>query len=214
MNKRMMIAAIAALILIGGGVFFATRGDDNKKASTNSPQGSTSQQSNGSASFSPVSTEGLAFSAAISVDGKDSGTIQSDGKGKISYSSTQAGQNIRIVYTSDAYYSCTGDTCYKYSTSTSSGASFNPSDYQYTNDQLSGYKSGAVNKGRQSCPAGTCNVWSVTVNGATSSIFIDTKTSRISQVESAISGKTTKITYVYKSVTIDVPANAQSLPSQ
>lgn len=213
MNKRLIVGVIVVFVLIGGGVFFATRGDDKNKTSTNSSQNTTGQQASDSGSFAPVSTEGQPFSAIISVDNKESGTIQSDGKGKTSFSSTTDGQTTRVVYTSDTYYVCNGDTCYKYAIGASSPVSFNPSDYTYTKDQLSTYKNTAANKGRQSCPAGTCDVWSVTADGSTSSIFIDTKTNRISQVEGSTGGQTTKIVYSYQAVTIDVPANAQTLPT-
>lgn len=213
MSKRLIIGVIVAFVLIGGGVFFATR-EDNNKTSNNSSANISTEQASDSAGFAPVSTEGLAFSADITLDGQTQATIQSDGKGNISYSSTQNGQDSRVVYTPDTYYVCTGDSCFKYAIGTSSPVSFNPSDYQYTKDQLSGYQSNAVNKGRQSCPAGTCDVWSVTNAGVTSNIFIDTNTKRINQVESSTDGKTTRIVYDYKTVVIDVPTNAQSLPIQ
>ena len=217
MNKRLIII-IVVLALIGGGIAVATRGNDKNKSADNSSkassQTSSSQPAANSNSFAPVSTEGQPFVATISSDGTTQGTIQSDGKGNTSYESTQNGTTTRIVYTSDAYYICTGSTCYKYVLGASSPVSFNPSDYQYTKDKLTGYKSGATYKGKQSCPAGTCDVWSVSNAGVTSSLFIDSKSKLISQVESSLNGKTTKITYEFKAVTIDVPTNAQTLPTQ
>ena len=118
---------------------------------------------------------------------------------------------MEIIYTSDAYYACQGDNCVKYPISQSSNSGFDPSAYTYDQAKLASYTSPA-NKGQQSCPSGTCDVWEVSAGGYSSKLYIDSDTKRITQVESTVAGKTSKIVYEYKDVSITVPANAQTIP--
>lgn len=215
--KRSMIIGLVVLLIIGGGtgVYLATRNKDKKtETSNNSSQTSRNADTN---SFSPLSTAGVAFEATISSQGSDNSTttatIKSDGKGNTQYSSGASGQTTEVTITTDAYYSCTAGQCIKYPTGQTGGSGFDPSAYTYTDTQLTGYRSGATHKGKQSCASGTCDTWSVTANGSTSTLYIDSGTKRITQVETVVDGKTSKIVYDYKSVSITVPTNATTLPT-
>lgn len=219
MSRRKIIGIIIVLVLIGGGAaYFATKDSDNDsdKNKANSSQTSSNSGSSTNA-FNPASTEGLEFKATLTTTGttgSTEATIEHDDKGNTRYVASAGGQQTEIIYTSDAYYICTGSNCLKYPASQSSSSGFNPADYTYDQSKLSGYKNGAGYKGQKSCASGTCDVWSVNAGGFTSTIYVDRTTKRITQVDSTIAGNTTKIVYDYSDVTITVPANAQTIPTQ
>lgn len=220
MSRTGIIGAVVAVALIGGGgaYLLANNDDNDKKSSDMTLQSSTDQTSSSDNSFAPVATKGLPFVATITnsgTSGNSESKIEHDGKDKTRYTSSAGGQQTEIIYTSDAYYLCSnGANCIKYPVSQSGSSGFNPADYQYDQEKLGGYKNNASYKGTQDCVAGTCDVWSVSTDGLSSTIFIDTKTKRISQVENSQQGITSKIVYEYKDVTINVPANAQAAPTQ
>lgn len=211
MTRPVVIGAVVALLVIGGGTaaYVATKDSDDSSSQSKGGQ-STSEQN----SFAPTSTDGLEFTATISTQGgatTGEAILEHDDKGVTRYVATQGGQQIEFVYTSDTYYSCNAGKCIKFPITQSSNSSFNPSDFTYDETKISGYRGGASYKGQKSCPSGTCDVWSVGVTGATSTIYVDSGTKRITQVETAQSGSTAKIVYDYKDVTISIPANAQTL---
>lgn len=212
MTRPVLIGVAAAVLLVGGGAAYMLTKDDDSP----SQKSSTSQNPQTDNSFDPRSTEGLEFKATITTT-KDGSSIQStlehDDKSHTRYVSNLGGQQTEIIYTADAYYSCQGGSCVKFSISQVANTGFDPGTYTYDQNELASYRNGASYKGRQSCPAGTCDVWSVSAGGMTSTIFIDTKTKRISQVEGSTGGATSKIVYEYTDVTINVPANAQTLPT-
>ena len=208
MSRPVLIGVIiAAVVVMGGGAAYMLTKDDDSDSQQQSSQNSTDTGNN---TFGPASTEGLEFTATISVDGTQSAMLEHDDQGNTRYIATSGGQQIEIIYTSDAYYSCQGDNCVKFPISQSSNSGFNPGDYTYDETKLSGYANPAY-KGQQSCPSGTCDVWEVSAGGVTSTLYVDSNTKRIAQVESTVGGKTSKIVYEYKDVTITVPANAQTI---
>ena len=216
MTRRMIVGVAVAAVLIGGGgaAYMLTKDDDNG-SSQNTSQ-SENQSGDNQNAFNAASTEGLEFKATISTTSggqATQATIEHDDKGSTRYVASAGGQQTEIIYTSDAYYMCTSGSCYKYSLSQTPGVNFNPKDYEYGADKLEGYKSGAAYKGKQSCPSGSCDVWSVSGGGGTTTLYVDAGTKRITQVETSISGATSKIVYDYTDVTITIPANAQTLPT-
>jgi hypothetical protein len=215
MTRSVIIGAIAVVLLGGGAAAYILTKDDDKNATNNTSQQSQNGQSG--AAFNPASTEGLEFKATITTQNAGQATkatLEHDDKGNNRYVSSSGGQQTEIIYTSDAYYSCQGSNCTKFPVSQSSSSGFNPGDYTYSESKLAGYRSGSTYKGKQDCPSGTCDVWSVTAGGVTSTLYVDTDTGYITQVESTVNGATSKIVYEYTDVTINVPANAQTVPTQ
>lgn len=215
MSRTRIIAAVVVVALAGGGAYLLTKDDNGDKSSESTSQ-TANNQTGSEGNFSPVSTEGLEFKATLTTtkDGTNTvATIEQDDQKNIRYTATQGGQQVEIIYTKDAYYMCTAGNCIKYPISQQGSAGFDPGTYTYDASKLEGYKNNSAYKGQKSCPAGTCDVWSVTAGGYTSTIYVDTKTKRISQVESTVNGATTKIVYEYTDVTITVPTNAQTLPN-
>jgi hypothetical protein len=212
MKKPVIIGIIVALLIGGGAAVYVLTREDKKDGAETSSQTNNGQTA-GNSDFAPVSTKGMDFSATLttaSPQGSTSAKIEQDGD-KTRYVATQDGQEIQIINTPDAYYSCTGDQCFKFALSQSGNSGVDVGSYQYDESEISNFRNTAAYQGKKDCPAGTCDVWSVTVGTGTSTLYIDTKTKRISQVESTQSGTSTKIVYDYKNVTIDIPANAQTL---
>ncbi|HLC91986.1 MAG TPA: hypothetical protein VJC09_02955 [Candidatus Saccharimonadales bacterium] len=214
-RSRIIVVAVVLLLILGAVAYMVSRKEDKTKTATTTKP--TSSKTTNTSNFAPVSTTGLALTATIStpLDGGTTATatLVSDGKGTTQYKADQGGQQVEITYTTDAYYMCTGGQCFKYDISQSGNSGFDPSSYAYTPAQLSTYRNTASYKGKKSCPAGTCDTWSVSSGGASSTIFIDTKTKYISQVESTVSGKKSTVTYEYKPVSITIPTNYQSITS-
>lgn len=222
MNKNMkIIVGVVVLALVGGGIYFATQNkDDSTNNSENTSQNQSTENQNQSsseqqASFAPLSTKNTAFVATFTTsDPSQQGAlvIESDGKGTSRLTVTRNNEKTTTIYTTDAYYLCQGDNCIKYPIA-SANAGQNPAQYDYDESDIAAAKNSAKYQGQQSCPAGTCDVWVVTEeDGHTTSVYVDTKTKRVSQVEAEHDGEKTKIVYEYKAVTINIPTNAQSIP--
>ncbi len=217
----MVVGIIVAVVVVGGaGYFFTQRGSDPSESNaSNAEQNSNEQSTVDVSTFDAVPTSGTSFSATItskSADGKTTQAVMEYDKstGNTSYSSQDDGKTFKMVYTKDAYYMCQdGDTCIKYPLNGVGDNSFDPSTYEYTDAEIEGFRNTAVDAGEQDCPSGKCYVWKVTENGYESSVFIDTKTKRIVQVEGTSEGTTSKIVYEYKDVSVVPPANAQEIPS-
>jgi len=228
-RPTIIITVIVLVLVVGLGIYEANHHSSKTKStsSTSTPKSAakTTPKSfnkpgtgSGSNSFAAVSTQGLAYTATINTtagDGSTStATIMTDGKGTTQYATTQSAENIQITYTPTAFYTCNSGTCYKYPANQGSTTSFDPASYTYTDAQIATFKNTASYQGKKSCPAGTCDAWSVTSSGTTSTLFIDTATKRISQVETVqADGKKSSIVYDYKAVNITIPANATSIVS-
>ena len=215
MKKSVLIAIVAAVLVVGGAAaFFLTREDSSTNNNETGTQDTTPAE-NGAADtsqeFAPLSTEGRDFSATITVNGDTSGTFEQDGD-KTRFASTVDGQRGEFIYTPDATYSCTEGECFKFPNDSDAADGFDTDDYEFSESDLEKLRTDAKYEGRKDCPAGTCDVWTVTDEGTTSSVYIDTKTRLISQVEGTYDGDVTKIVFEYRDVIIEVPANAQEFP--
>jgi hypothetical protein len=215
LNKKSASIIILLLLIVGVAAWQLTKKSPNNAVTTTPPSSAPTSSSNANV-FNPLATSGSSYQATITTTaaGTTSNATMAFDKntGNVQYTGSAGGQNISIVYTKDAYYLCqTATTCIKYATG-QGAASFNPASYEYTDAQLAGYRAGASYHGKQSCPAGTCDVWQVTNAGYTSSLFVDTKTKRISQVQATTAASTSKIVYSYQNVSVTVPANATTAP--
>lgn len=216
LSKNSKIVAVLLLLLIVGVAAWLLTKNSSDKSSTLTPASTSPATAKTANAFNPLATSGSSYQATITTTaaGTTSTATMAFDKttGNVQYTSTAGGQTISIVYTKDAYYLCqTPTSCIKYATGQGT-ASFNPASYEYTDAQLAGYRAGASFHGKQSCPAGTCDVWQVTNAGYTSSLFVDTKTKRISQVQATTAAGTSKVVYNYQNVSVTVPANATTVP--
>jgi hypothetical protein len=208
MSRNLIIGlVVAAVVVVGGGAAYMLTQDDD---SDNQQQLSQDSSGADNSAFNPASTEGLEFSATITVEGAPTATFEHDDQGTTRYVTTTGGQEMEIIYTSDAYYSCQDDNCIKFPISQLGNSGFNPGDYTYDEDRLGSFASPAY-KGQQSCESGTCDVWEVSTGGVTSTLYVDSNTKRITKVQGTVAGKTSTIVYDYKDVTINIPQNAQTI---
>lgn len=218
-KRNSFLIILGLLVAMAVGTFLLIKNNDSGSNGSQASQPAGSSHKASSSVFAPVSTTKLAFSATLSTtnNGKTTTvTLKSDGKGNSFYSIGKGANRVEITYTKDAYYQCSGtNPCLKYPISQSANSGFDPNNYQYDSNAIRGLQSTAIYKNQQSCPAGTCYVWSTTQGSTLVKVFIDTKTSRISQIEGTTGKQSTKSVYDYKApVTITPPANAKSPPTQ
>lgn len=217
MSRNLVIGAlVAGVLVLGGGAFYVS----NRNNGSSSGSQATNNKASSNPSFDALSPTDESYVATITTTDAEGKTSQASMEydkqsGNVKYSATSNGETVSFVYTSDAYYVCQKDgTCIKYpNNGIGGGSAFDPTTYQYTGDELNGWKSTSSYQGEQSCPAGSCDVWQVEESGSKLTFYIsDDK--RISKVETVQSdGSKSSLTYDYKNVTVTQPANAQEIPS-
>ncbi|MCA9337308.1 hypothetical protein KC951_01215 [Candidatus Saccharibacteria bacterium] len=206
-----IVLIVVAVLAVGGVGYYVYQQSQNNETET-----VTVETTEGTADIDVLVGDNAPFVATVSGtrDGQTyNATLESNGEGVTQFTSTVDGQQIRAIYTKDAFYSCTGDQCYVMPLDGATQQSFDPSQYEYTAEDVAAWKSTSTYAGQQSCAGGTCDVWQVndSTDGTTSKIFINTSTRRIAQVEVTTPEGTSSITYEYKPVTIAIPTNAQQL---
>lgn len=212
MNKLIPII-VGAVVVVGGAAAIITTSKKDSSSDTNT----SNTQSDQSSIFDAQPTAGASFSATMTItDSKGvqtmDGLMEFDAKSELSkFTGKIADQTMTMIYSKDAYYMCQSESeCFKYSTAQSSSSGFNPNNFQYDSTKLSGYKTGAKFVGTESCPSGTCSVW--TVDSATNTkMYIDKKTKRVSQFMSSTAEGSTKVVYNYKDVSITIPQNVKDI---
>ncbi len=215
--KKVLIIVAVVLVLAGGGAgayYLLSRDDAQPSTEATQTQPASETSTTG---FAPASMEGVPFEATITVEGEGK-TIESvmkfDGKGNSEYVAVQDGKRITMFFTEDFYYMCTNaTTCFKYKITNGDTGSVDPSQYEFTEEDLNNMRATATYKGQQACQASTCDVWESTEGTTTVNIYIDTTTKRISQAITQTDRGTSTMVFEYKDVTVDVPKNAQELPS-
>ena len=206
MKKSYLIGAVVILLAASGAALWFSGSDDTTQNDTG-----TSQQTSGQRQFSPSPTDNASFEATmtgvIAGDKSMDGTLLSDGKGNTKFSGMADGKSFSIYSFGTEYITCTDSTCI----SISGSPSVSPSLYSYSETDNSALQANANYKGKQDCPAGTCDTWEVQRDGQTMQMFVssDNKINKLSGT--AADGKTFAIVYDYKPVTIDRPTNVQTL---
>lgn len=222
MSKTIIGLVVAGLVVVGGAAYFVVNKNSDKdtpaasQTADNSSDDSSTNSGDGP-SFAPATTDGLSFEATSTVEASGKtivSTIAYDGKQNYQYSADQGGQSVSTIVTKKAVYVQVDDQWYKYAANYSSG--FNPADYKYDASTLDAWKASSDYKGQGDCPAGTCDIWEVSTGAegqqATSTVYLDTSTNRISKLVSETGSGNFTIEYNYKPVTITVPKNAKTFP--
>lgn len=215
-NQIILVAGVVALLIIGG--LFLTKGSSGEKSSSNKNNSNVNSSKSSDGAFSAVATTDLSFVATITSQVGDktyTQTMESDAKNKaIRYISNAADEKMTFIYTQDTYYMCmSADKCYKYKLGEGSGATFDPSSYQYDSSELDNYKNTSISAGKKSCKAGTCDAWKIKSGEYESLVLIDQKTKRVSEVQSNSIEGSSSIVYEYKDVNVEIPANAEEVPT-
>lgn len=216
MKKIIIVLVVAVLVVGGAGAYWFLYRDND----SNSSADVSSQDADGDAAqqFNPKITDNTDMIVTVSTqaDGEKSETvIKYDSKGNSEYTAEQNSEEVRFVSTAEAYYMCNSTGCYKYANTQDQTGSQNPDQYSYSQSDIESYRSRAEYKGKEACGNDTCDVWQVSdyAGGASASIYIDSSTQRIEKITSDVNGSKTTITYSYNPVTIDIPTDAQELPS-
>ncbi len=216
MKKVLIIVGVLVLVVgaaAGGYLFFVK---DN--GSTDTSSSAQNQDTGNSSEFSPVSTEDTPMVATITTtqDGEKNTIVMAfDGNGNSEYAIDQEGKEVRFITTEDSYFMCNDSGCFKYANTQEQSGTTNPDEYEYSQSDIDNFKKQATYKGQQSCDEGTCDVWEVANfnGGGTATFYLDSGSKRIVKIASTFNGSTSTITYDYKNVTIEIPANAQELPA-
>jgi hypothetical protein len=218
-NKKLILVALVATLVVGGAVaYFVHKNNQDQKAKE---AALASAAATVPSALDATSNQGVAYVATVKTTAKGgtegSGTLSSDGQGRVSYSYKVGGTDTTLIYTADAYYLCSGTaTCIKYPASQGGSSGFDPRVYQYDGSRIAILKSAAVYKGQQTCPDGnaTCYVWSINRTGVTSTMYINASTKQIAKVTTATATSSSNTTYEYRKVTVAAPVNFTTAPKQ
>lgn len=199
-----VIVAIVAVIAVGVGIFIFTGSNKNDDSTTSNTDSSNKP------TFEPKSTEGVPYVAKLSGAAGDSAiaaTIEYDGKGNSHYVGT-APEASEMYKIGDEYIMCTNATCMAMSTASNPAGS---GQSTYSHKDITSWKKSAVYKGKQDCPAGSCDAWQVTQDSYTGTIFVASN-GRVSRTIWKSDKTNMTIDLEYKDVTINRPENVQTIP--
>lgn len=218
MSRNVLLAIIAIVIVLGGiGAYVVSNKDNQSNDSTEqaSDDGATGEQQNDNDNepvFSAKATAGEPFVATMSGTANESSiaaTIRYDGKGNSHYSGVSNGETSEFYNIDGQYIFCSEGQCFASPTST--GLPISSDQYEYDDEDVSAWNEIAVYKGKQSCPAGSCDTWEVSQEGYVGTIFI-AGDGRISRTNWVGEGSSMTMDYSYEDVTITAPENVQTIP--
>ncbi len=212
MNKNVIIAIVAVIVIGGGGAaaYFYTQNDNTASSDTN-----TTATDKRPSVFEPKQTTDRDFKATLTTEGETVKTsFEYDTDEKVfHYESNVDGQTFESITTEDAQYMYTNDKWLKYPVGQQQSTNFDPEEYQFDDEELRDYQSNVEYKGTESCSVGRCHVWKADTPESESTFYVSTKDGYIVKVETVVDGKISTITYEYEDVEIEVPTDAQELPS-
>ncbi len=164
--------------------------------------------------FNPVNSANSQFVATTTIEGGSgpvtSTTVEHDGKDAWLSKTTVNGTTSQALFTKDAYYTNIAGQWFK----SSSVKAFASDSYELTPAKLAEFQAAVKDKGSASCPSGTCELWEAeNYKGNDKLSFYVRSDNKIDQLVTVIKGKTIKIGYEYKPVTITIPTDAKTLPS-
>lgn len=229
MKRKLIIAmAIVLALLALGGTLWIVKGKDKKNTSSSSQDNSQSNQessqksskqspkqsSSSQTTFNPQPLTDIEFAASLTSAASNGSSISANMEydkdtNAWRYAGQSGGSAIEAIYTTDAYYIKMGESWMKLPPEQGT-QTFNPGQYKYDQSSIKDFQSKVQNKGQQSCPAGTCQVWEVSNYQGNDKItfYTDISSNRISQVITESSAGKNTIIYTYKDITVTAPANA------
>lgn len=220
MSRNLIIAIIAGILVLGGGVlFYAMQSDTQSNLTESTTPQNQEEQSTNTAEFDPANTLENDFEATIATEADNvsfNASVEYDKDTKSwRYVAENSDQQMELIVTSDAYYSKVNGNWIKLPTSGEANTGFDADAYEVTAEELADFQSRSSYEGEASCPAGTCDLWVVeNYEGNTKlSFYVDKETNTINQLITESDRGTNTITYTYKDVSVEVPENAQEVPS-
>ena len=219
MNKKLIVGIVVGVAVVGGGVYYVSQNKDDNTSDNSTNQQTSTEEGSTQAAFDVQPTTNQSFVATISTTTAEGKTSQASMEydstnSNVRYTASSDDRTLTIIYTTDAYYMCqTADNCIKYPLNGVGDSGFDRTAYEFSTEKLATLKNTSAYQGTKDCPTGTCDVWKVTEGAYESTLYIDTNTKTIVQIESASNGTTSKIVYEYKDVSITPPANATEIPT-
>lgn len=203
-----IIVAIVAVIAVGGGIFVfigSNRDDDTTKSSTASTTDDSKKPI-----FAPRGTAGVSYVAKLSGTANDTAlaaTIEYDSKGNSHYVGT-APESVEMYKIGSEYIICTNSGCIATTTTISPTGN---EQSTYSEEDVTSWKNSAVYKGKQDCPASSCDAWQVTQDNYTGTVFVASD-GRVSRTVWKSHSTNMTIDLEYKDITITRPENVQTIP--
>ena len=223
MNKNLIIGLVAGVVVVGAGAAYivTSGGEDetNNNSQTTESTNNSQQESTDGQTFNPANTIEQDFVATFTTQsdgGEISATVNYDkDSSSWQYVTTTGDQDAEFIITADAYYSKLDGQWVKLPSSGDAATGFDTKQLELSDSEVTAFQERASYKGEASCPAGTCDLWEVeNYEGAEKiSFYLNKDTNTMSQLVTVANGATSTITYEYKDVTVEVPENAQTLPS-
>jgi hypothetical protein len=211
MNKILIIIAVLLLLGIGGGAAFLMKSEDSTSEIATDQQTSEQMQGAETPVFDPIATIEQDFRAVVTLDGEQIGVIERDGD-VTRFAGNFEGEEGEFIFTGDTYYACSAGECYQYPAGSSGLEAFLPQDFEFSEETLKEYQETAEYQGREDCSEGTCDVWTVSNDEGTATIYVEVETQRISRVEGTYEGQDIVMEYEYTDITINIPTNTRELP--
>lgn len=211
MKRNTIISAFVVVVLaLGLIVYFVGSDQDTTEVSTE-----TSEEEPDIGTLVPTSGTAFRADVATTVGGTTTqGQILYNGSNAWSYQAESEDGSIEFRVIEDDFYTYNPetDTWLVYSGSGTEGSGFDPDFYDVDSEELNDFKRQANYLGKQSCPAGTCDVWYArSYDGLGDYTIAFDSQGRINQVSGSTAEGSTVIVYSYEDVTVDVPENAQTI---
>ncbi len=164
--------------------------------------------------FEPIATTSESFVVELEAEDTENdvpytGTVNYDGEGNYLLEGTFKNDNLRVYQLGDEFISCQNDTCFSLTTSENG---VDASTYMYSEDAILEYSEYAEYVGESDCPAGTCDIWSVTKPDDIDATIYVASDGRISKAEGTSNTTSFVAVFSYQPVSIERPENVTQSP--
>lgn len=207
-RARALIAALMLLGLAGLGYWvMQQRNDSSSTPTTQVPRGSTGPIFN----LSPNTKQDyIARFSAQTATRTINGEMEHDESGATRLTMSNDDGKVATTYTIDGEtILCSDGRCL--SVGPSSTSALPESQYSFDAAAAERFRQSSTYKGRQDCPAGSCEAWEVDMGNGDSGVFLMDKDGLLSRMTSKTSSGTFEINFQYKDVEISRPENTQTL---
>lgn len=234
MSKSVLISAVIAVLAIGGGAAFvlSNNSDDDDSSNNNSSQQTDNDNKNDEDTNTTANTanplgidvsslNNTAYRVTVNTtddDGRQtSAVVETDGNGNVRTSVTDQGQeSVFLIVDGETYFNEPGSDTWIKTPSGQAPIDTSGLSLGFTADNIGELNDLTIDdNGTGPCSTGTCRIYSSTdpVTGETGTIKVDTRTNRLSDIETTSpNGERGIISYEYDAaITITVPENVSEL---
>lgn len=210
MQRAILLASLAAALGVAdiGYWAFVVRDETVNSNSTNTNSGEV-------ANFNLQPTNNKDYTgnfSATSATKTISGSFDHDSSGNIKMRvSDDNGETAETYLLDSEIVSCSNDgKCIALPAQPS--GSIERTQHEFDEAAVKEFKQNAVYKGKQPCPAGTCDVWDVKSTRGEATLFIDSN-GLLSKIVSKNDSGTFEVNVIYKNVEVVRPANVSQIPN-